>query len=63
MIARAAVRAAKREARHREIILLLAMAQSQPLSTPPAQVEPEVDWEDLLPLVPQLRPKYRQAMQ
>ena len=63
IIARAAVRAAKREARHREIALVLARAQSQPLQNPPAQPEPKIDWEELLPLVSQLRPKYHQAVQ
>lgn len=63
MIARAAKRAAEKEARHRKIILSLGRAQSQPLSTPPAQVEPKIDWEKLRHLVPQLRSKYHQAVQ
>ena len=63
MIARAAKRAAEQEARRQKIILLLPRAQSKLLSTPPAQVEPKIDWEKLLPLVPQLRKKYREAVQ
>jgi RNA polymerase sigma factor (sigma-70 family) len=62
IIARAAVRRAKREAR-RQARLNQVRQRKQQVPPPPPQAEPEFVWEEMLPYVDKLPPKYKEAIE